>query len=120
MVTTQSEVFDRERVSPLDGHRQTVLLDDPSEIAEGDWLRDLGTFRRVRVVERLAPDRIGGGGMFVVRFVSQPGVPDWPLGITSRTKVTVWRDLGASQDRSDSRQTLMAECEGVTPAEPRG
>jgi hypothetical protein len=96
MVTRQSQAFDREQVCPLDGHRQTLLLDDPSEIVEGDWLRDLGTFRRVRVVEHIAPDRIGVGGMFVVRFVSQPGVADWPLGITSRTKVTVWRDLGAS------------------------
>ena len=95
MVTAESEVFDRERVSPLDGHRQMLLLDDPGEIAEGDWLRDLGAFRRVRVVEHIAPDRIGFGGMFVVRFVSQPVVPDWPLGVTARTRVTVWRDLGA-------------------------
>lgn len=60
MVMAESEVFDRERASPLDGHRQMLLLDDPGEIAEGDWLRDLGTFRRVRVVEHLAPrpDRV--------------------------------------------------------------
>jgi hypothetical protein len=95
MVTMQPEVFDGGWLQPLDGQRHAVLLDDPGQIAVGDWLRDLGTLRQVRVVERL-PDVIGCGVTLVVRFVSQPGVPDWTLGISSRTKVTVWRELGAS------------------------
>lgn len=95
MVTTQAAVTDAGWVQPLDGQRHAVLLDDPGQIAAGDWLRDLGTLRQVRVIERL-PDVIGSGETLVIRFVSQPGVPDWALGITARTKVTVWRELGAS------------------------
>jgi hypothetical protein len=46
----------------------------------------------VWAIERVS-DVIGSKVMLVVRFVSQPGVPDWTLGIPARTKVTVWREL---------------------------
>jgi hypothetical protein len=70
-----------------------VLLDDPGQIVTGDWLRDLGTLRQVLVVERV-PDLIGSEVTLVVRFMSQPGAPDWALGISTQRKVTVWRELG--------------------------
>lgn len=93
MVTTQPEASEAGRLQPMDSRWHAVLLDDPGQIMTGDWLRDLGTLRQVLVVEHV-PDVIGRGVTLVVRFMSQPGVPDWALGISAHTKVTVWRELG--------------------------
>ena len=94
MVTTQPEIIKTERVDPFDEHRQQVLLENPGEIVVGDWLRDLGTFRQVAQLEWLS-SQPASGPLVVVRFAPQAGVPDLALGITSRVKVTVWRDRSA-------------------------
>lgn len=106
MVTTQSEVFEAERVAPLDGRRHQILLGNPGEIVAGDWLRDLGTFRQVERSEML-PSRLGSGPLVVLCFVPRPGVPDLTLAITWAVKITVWRDLGKSE-----RATLTGSSSG--------
>ena len=66
------------------------MIVDSSEIRPGDWLRDLGTLRQVESVEEL-PSAVGSGRIFVVRFVSAPGVEDLVLSIPGTVTVTIWR-----------------------------
>ena len=76
------------RVQAFDGRRQVIVR--PDEIRAGDWLRDLGTLRQVESVED-SLSAAGSGRIFVMRFVSVPGVEDLVLSIPSTVTVTVWR-----------------------------
>ena len=73
--------------APDDLSRHTVR---PDQIRPGDWLRDLGTLRKVESVETL-PAIGSTGRIFVAYFVSVPGVKDLPLGIPNDVTVTIWR-----------------------------
>jgi len=66
------------------------VIVDPSEIRPGDWLRDLGALRRVESIEEM-PYAVGSGRVFVIRFVSAPGVEDLVLSIPGTVTVTIWR-----------------------------
>lgn len=65
--------------------RHPVIV-DPSELRPGDWLRDLGTLRKVETVDHSGPGAS-------VRFVD--GVPGEfeTLSFPEAIPVTVWRTL---------------------------
>lgn len=75
-------------IQAFDGRRQVIVR--PGEIRPGDWLRDLGTLRQVESVEALPP-ATSPGRIFVLRFVSAPGVEDLALGVPESVTVTIWR-----------------------------
>ena len=75
-------------IQTFDNRRQFIVR--PDEIRSGDWLRDLGTLRQVRSVEKPS-SATRSHRLFVLRFVSAPGVEDLTLGIPSTVTITIWR-----------------------------
>lgn len=91
MITTGSNSA---TIQTFDNRRQYIVR--PDEIRPGDWLRDLGTLRQVQSAEKLHAATYSEQ-IFVLRFVSTPGIEDLDLGIPSTVTVTIWRstsDLG--------------------------
>lgn len=77
-------------IHTTDTRRQHVVT--PAEIRPGDWLRDLGTLRRVESVDAIG-DATSPEMIYIIHFVVQPGVANKALGISSRRpSVIVWRD----------------------------
>ena len=75
-------------IQTFDSRRQFIVC--PGEIRPGDWLRDLGTLRQVESVEE-SSSAVDLERLFVLRFVSAPGVEDLALGIPSTVTITIWR-----------------------------
>jgi hypothetical protein len=67
----------------------------------GDWLRDLGTLRRVVSVEELLAT-IGSERFYVASFESVDGVEDLVLSVPGSVTVTVWRSPGAAEAAASS------------------
>lgn len=83
------------QLQTFDDRRQIIVC--PGQIRAGDWLRDLGTLRRVASVEETARPA-GGDNSFIIKFEDSPAVPNLSLSIPEAVEtVTVWR----SQTESD-------------------
>jgi hypothetical protein len=77
-------------IQAFDARHQRVV--SPAEIRPGDWMRDLGTLRRVEFVDDLGV-AAGSGLVHIIHFVEQPGVANKVLGISSvAPAVVVWRE----------------------------
>lgn len=75
-------------IQAFDNRRQIIVR--PDEIRPGDWLRDLGTLREVESAEE-SPSAVGSGRIFVLSFMSAPGVEDLVLSIPGTVTITIWR-----------------------------
>jgi hypothetical protein len=75
-------------IQTFDNRRQLIV--GPDEIRSGDWLRDLGTLRQIESVE-MPSAATDSDLLFVLRFISAPGVEDLALGIPNTVTVTIWR-----------------------------
>lgn len=62
------------------------IIVGPTEIQPGDWLRDLGTLRRVETVEQ-------SGAAVSVRFAGGVDGQFATLSVPEDVPVTVWRTL---------------------------
>jgi len=77
-------------IQTFDARHQCVV--SPAEIRPGDWMRDLGTLRRVEFVDAIGV-AAGSGLLYIIHFVERPGVANKALGISSlASAVVVWRE----------------------------
>lgn len=74
-------------IQAFDGRRPVIV--NPSEIKEGDWMRDLGRLRQVESAEASA-NRLGA---VLVRFADGEDGRYATLSVPEAVAVTVWRAL---------------------------
>lgn len=75
--------------APTNTERLTVK---PSEIRQGDWMRDLGRLRQVRAVMPVEA-KVLPSTLYLIRFVDQPDGDLGTMGVREVTPVTIWREL---------------------------
>jgi hypothetical protein len=74
--------------APSNAQRLTVK---PSEIRPGDWMRDLGRFRRVESIEPVEGE-VASTTLFVIQFEDEPKADFGTLGVWEAIPATIWRE----------------------------